>query len=193
MPRVKKLFQESEDVSKARFIFDRFWGAVGVLVGRSPETFCLPLFLNLQDDVKTLFSWNAPHDRQESHVIQMIDQGFAAARVFDRALFLLARYFLSVPALRRLTQQNQEDVARLDLVTKAKTSYVAYERPVQTGRRGRLRKKGASRKLKTLFVTQAKAFKTVTVRLTARRKRCPIYAEICSEDWGCIRSCASCS
>lgn len=49
MPGVKKLFQESEDVSKARFIFGHLWGAVGVLINRPAKTFCLPLFLNLQD------------------------------------------------------------------------------------------------------------------------------------------------
>jgi hypothetical protein len=103
-------------------------------------------------------------------VIQMIDQGFSATRLFGRALFLLDRYFLSVPALRRLAQWNQEGTTRLDLVTKAKTSCVAYEHPVQTGRRGRPQKKGASRKLKTLFVTQAKAFKTVTVKLYGKEE-----------------------
>lgn len=170
MPGVKKLFQESEDVSKARFIFGHLWGAVGVLIGKSGKTFCLPLFLNLQDGVKKLFSWNEPDERQESHVVQMIDQGFAASRILGRALFLLDRYFLSVPALQRLNQRNLEGTTRLDLVTKAKTSCVAYELPVQTGRRGRPRKKGASRKLKTLFVTQAQAFKTVTVRLYGKEE-----------------------
>lgn len=67
----------------------------------------------------------------------MIDQGFSAAQVFGRALFLLDRYFLSVPALCRLNQRNREGDTQLDLVTKAKTFCVAYEHPVQTGRRGR--------------------------------------------------------
>lgn len=171
MPGVKKLYQESEDVSKVRFIFGHLWGAVGVLVGKSAKTFCLPLFLNLQDGVKTIFSWDGHNERQDSHVVQMIDQGFAAAKVLGRALFLLDRYFLSVPALRRLNQCNQEGPVKLDLVTKAKSSCVAYERPVQTGRRGRPRKKGASHKLKTLFDSQATSFKTVTLRLYGKDER----------------------
>jgi hypothetical protein len=36
---------------------------------------------------------------QPSHVVQMIEQGFAAAQAFGNALLLLDRYFLSVPAL----------------------------------------------------------------------------------------------
>ncbi|MDD9147504.1 hypothetical protein OYT88_02915, partial [Sporolactobacillus sp. CQH2019] len=99
MPGVKKLYQESEDVSKSSFIFGHLWGAVGVLIGNTKKTFCLPLFLNLQDGVKTPFHWNGANERQESHVVQMIDQGFAAAKILGHALFLLDRYFLSVPAL----------------------------------------------------------------------------------------------
>jgi hypothetical protein len=175
MPGVKKLYQESEDVSKANFIFGHLWGAVGVLIGNSAKTFCLPLFLNLQDGVKTIFSWDGHNERQDSHVVQMIDQGFAAVKILDRALFVLDRYFLSVPALRRLNQRNQEGLVKLDLVTKAKSSCVAYERPVQTGRRGRPRKKGASLKLKTLFDTQAASFKTVTLRLYGKEETVSYY------------------
>lgn len=55
MPVAKKLYQESEDVSKARFIFSPLWGAVSVLIGHADKIFCLPL-LNLQDGVKTLLA-----------------------------------------------------------------------------------------------------------------------------------------
>lgn len=95
----------------------------------------------------------------------MIDQGFAAAKILGHALFLLDRYFLSVPALQRLNQRNQEGTTRLDLVTKAKSSCVAYEPPVQKGGRGRPRKKGARLKLKDLFSSQAQLFETVTLSL----------------------------
>lgn len=165
MPGVKKLYQESEDVSKSSFIFGHLWGAVGALIGNTKKTFCLPLFLNLQDGVKTPFAWNGANERQESHVVQMIDQGFAAAKILGHALFLLDRYFLSVPALQRLNQRNQDGTTRLDLVTKAKSSCVAYEPPVQKGGRGRPRKKGARLKLKDLFSSQAPLFENVTLSL----------------------------
>ncbi|GGL62469.1 hypothetical protein GCM10007968_28060 [Sporolactobacillus putidus] len=35
MPSVKKLYQESEDVSKAAFIFGHLWGSVGILTGNA--------------------------------------------------------------------------------------------------------------------------------------------------------------
>ncbi len=55
-------------------------------------------------------------------------------------------------------------------MTKAKSSCIAYEWPMQTGRRGRSRKKGARVKLHTLFDTRAQFFKrlfwTFTVKET---------------------------
>ncbi|WP_238403771.1 hypothetical protein [Paenibacillus paridis] len=56
MPGVKKLHQESENFSKAEYIFGHLFGAVGILMGTPQKWFCLPLFINLQNDVKTIFS-----------------------------------------------------------------------------------------------------------------------------------------
>ena len=65
MPGVKKLHQESENSSKANYIFGHLFGAVGVLIGTPDKWFCLPLFLQLQDGVKTIFGWTSPTERQE--------------------------------------------------------------------------------------------------------------------------------
>lgn len=65
-------------------------------------------------------AWSLDDLRQQwLCVVQLIDQGFAAAKILDHALFFLDRYFLSVPALQRLNQRNQERTTRLDLITKA--------------------------------------------------------------------------
>lgn len=83
MPGVKKLRQESENSSKGEYIFGHLFGAIGILAGTSQKWFCLPLFINLQDGVKTILGWGKqPEECQASHVVQMIDQGFAAAKVF---------------------------------------------------------------------------------------------------------------
>ncbi|MEI3612359.1 hypothetical protein [Pseudogracilibacillus sp. SO30301A] len=87
MPGVKKLHQESENSSKAEF--GHLFGAIGILMGTPQKWFCLPLFMNLQDGVKTIFGWNDPCELQESHVVQMIDHGFIAAKTFGKALLLL--------------------------------------------------------------------------------------------------------
>ena len=108
MPGVKKLHQESENVSKGEYIFGHLFGAIGILAGTPQKWFCLPLFMNLQDGVKAIFGWaDDSEERQASHVVQMIEQAFVAARTFGGALLLLDRYFLSIPALQRLAEGNR--------------------------------------------------------------------------------------
>ncbi|WP_237690763.1 hypothetical protein [Paenibacillus caui] len=171
MPGVKKLHQESENSSKAEHIFGHLFGAIGILMRTPQKWFCLPLFMNLQDGVKTIFGWRDPSERQDSHVVQMIDQGFAAAKTFGKALLLLDRYFLSVPALKRLSEWNASGTARMHIVTKAKSNAVAYEPPFVTKKgRGRPRKKGAEVKLKSLFQSRADAFQTAQVTIYGKEE-----------------------
>ncbi|WP_339218393.1 hypothetical protein [Paenibacillus sp. FSL H8-0332] len=104
MPGVKKLHQESENVSKDDYIFGHLFGAIGILVGDSQKWSCLPLFINLQDSIQTILGWKKAEGEAVTpfHVVQMIEQGFEAAKGFGQALLLLNRYFLSVPALERM-------------------------------------------------------------------------------------------
>lgn len=138
MPAVKKLHQESENSSKGAYIFGHLFGATGVLMGTPKKWFCLPLFMNLQDGVKTIFDWKeASLERQDSHVVQMIDQGFTATKTFEQTLLLLDRYFLTVPALKRWIQWNQSGDSHMHIVTQAKSNAVAYEPPpARKGGRG---------------------------------------------------------
>ena len=57
MPGVKKLYQDSENSSKGEYIFGHLFGAIGVLVGTSQKRFCLPLSMQLQAGIKTIFGW----------------------------------------------------------------------------------------------------------------------------------------
>jgi hypothetical protein len=62
-------------------------------------------FINLQDGLKTIHSWKQtekPSYASASHVVQMIENGYEAAKVFGTSLLLLDRYFLSVKALETL-------------------------------------------------------------------------------------------
>ncbi|WP_281890553.1 transposase [Paenibacillus sp. YYML68] len=174
MPGVKKMHQESENSSKGEYIFGHLFGAVGVLVGASAKWFCLPLSMNLQDGVKTIWNWGASapaEPKSDSHVVQMIGQGFAAAKVLGDALFLLDRYFLSVPALIRWKQEQAASGVRLDLITKAKVNTTAYEFPAaKKPGRGRPPKKGAKVKLKELFQTRAASFQTAEVMLYGKEE-----------------------
>ncbi|WP_410511969.1 transposase [Paenibacillus sp. BR2-3] len=174
MPGVKKLHQESENVSKGNYIFGHLFGAIGILVGDSRKWFCLPLFMNLQDGVQTILGWKKADNEPEppSHVVQMIEQGFEAAKGFGQALLLLDRYFLSVPALKRLQACHLASEARMHLVTKAKSNVVAYERPAaKKPGRGRPAKKGKAVKLKEWFTTRAADFQTATVPLYGKEEK----------------------
>ena len=173
MPGVKKLHQESENSSKGEYIFGHLFGAIGILAGKSQKWFCIPLFMNLQDGVKTILNWGKPPQEQQtpSHVVQMIDQGFAAAKAFGNALLLLDRYFLSVPALKRLNTCNSSESISMHIVTKAKSNAVAYEHPAaKKPGRGRPPKKGKTVKLRELFHARAAEFQTATVMVYGKQE-----------------------
>ncbi len=51
---VKKLFQESENSSKAAYIFVHMFGGLGSLIGNQAKRFCLPLSLHLHDRLQFL-------------------------------------------------------------------------------------------------------------------------------------------
>ncbi|MNI58088.1 hypothetical protein D3C73_1131830 [compost metagenome] len=129
--------------------------------------------MNLQDGVQTILGWKKSTDEKEapSHVVQMIEQGFEAAKGFGQALLLLDRYFLSVPALERLNACHLASETRMHLVTKAKSNVVAYERPpAKKPGRGRPPKKGQAIKLKELFATRVADFQTTTLLLYGKEE-----------------------
>ena len=55
MPGVKRQHQESEDSSKAEYMWGHLFGGVGVLAESARKCFCIPLALRLQDGVKAIF------------------------------------------------------------------------------------------------------------------------------------------
>lgn len=145
MPGVKKLHQDSEDSSKGKYIFGHLFGAVGAVISKSNRFFCIPLKINIQDGLQSAAAWEGTTISTESHVVQMIENGYEAAKTFGKSIFLLDRYFLTVPALRKLNQLNAgTEGKRLELVTKAKRNCIAYEEPVvePIKKRGRPKKKG---------------------------------------------------
>ena len=170
MPGVKKLAQESETQSKPKYIHGHMWGGVGILVGKAKGFSCVPLSLKIHDGLQAVSNWNGT--APVSHVIQMIRDGVCAAQGLKRqALFLLDRYFLSVPALLELKQQNAANQYKVDIITKLKKSTIAYEpAPVRLpGQRGRSRKKGAKVKLSELFETLSAQFKSQSLDLYDRK------------------------
>lgn len=152
------------------------FGGIGVLAGNSSKMFCIPLFINLQDGVKTIRSWIQPEEKHESHIVQMIQNGFSITKTLsERSILLLDRYFLSVPALIALNKLNKENGSSLEIVTKAKKSCAAYEQPGEYSGRGPHPKKGASIKLNTYFQEKKESFKTTTVKIYGNEQEVSYY------------------
>ncbi|MBE6071929.1 MAG: hypothetical protein E7208_08210 [Clostridium butyricum] len=141
MPGVKKLHQESENSLKGEFIFGHIFGAIGVLTENSSKLFCIPLFINIQDGIRTIRNWIHPEENYKYNVVQMIENGFSTAKTMRKSILLLDRYFLSVSALKTLNTLNNTGEKLIQIVTKAKQSCIAYEQPEEYIGRGRLCKK----------------------------------------------------
>ena len=181
MPGVKKLHQESENCSKAEFIFGHMFGGIGVLSGTTAKLFCIPLIITLQDGVKTIFKWKTDdHEsptRQESHVVQTVENASKVTQSLGKAILLLDRYFLSVNALEKLNELNAKLEHRMHIVTKAKRSCIAYEHPpAKKAGRGRPSKKGNSVKLHTLFDTKKADFITTQVLMYGKKETISYYS-----------------
>lgn len=175
MPGVKRHHQESENSSKAGYIWGHLFGGVGILAEKAGKCFCIPLSLMLHDGVKSIFGWDEPEIRQSSHVGEMIKLAYKTAVHFGKAVLLLDRLYLTVPALRTLEELNADGQV-MHIVTKAKRNCVAYQLPeIILGRRGRPRKKGAAVKLFDQFMTEIERFNTTEIRLYGKLEQVRYY------------------
>ena len=160
MPGVKRLHQESEDSSKAETIWGQMYGCVGALADAGGKTFCIPLACELHEGVKEIISWDEVYGyRQGSHTVELISLAHHTAKVFQKTILLLDRYYLTEPALERLHALNAGGKV-MDAIIMAKSNVIAYEIPDErkANTRGRPSKKGKSIKLSTLFGTEAADF-----------------------------------
>jgi hypothetical protein len=185
MPGVKKMVQESEDSSKAQFIFGHLFGAVGVVLGKSAGLLCLPLKMNIQDGLQAAADWDESTISSESHVLQMINSSFETAKAFGKSVVLLDRYFLSVPALQRLQELNDSLSSKeslLEIVSKAKSNCVAYRKPNNSQHhRGRPRKKGDPVPIRDLW-NNRELFQSANALLYGKRSDVSYFS--CDLLWG---------
>jgi hypothetical protein len=172
MPGVKRLHQESEDSSKAEYIFGHMFGVIGILVGSPDKLFCLPLSAKIQDGVKKMRKWLDKNYKPASHVVEIIRDAFSVMSEMESkgAILLLDAYFFTATVLKELAEQAQTLGYELIIVTRAKMSTIAYEKPSAQNGRGRPRKKGESIKLKDLFESKSKNFTETKVCLYGKEQ-----------------------
>jgi hypothetical protein len=166
MPCVKRLHQESENSSKANFIFGHMFGALGILIGTNKKMFCLPLSMTIQNGNQIISQWINDALADDSHVVRLIREACVIASHLRPCILLLDRYFLTVPALQaKLEAEKYFGDTLLTIVTKAKSNAVAYEKPVRKFAKGRPPIKGDTVKLKELFVNQTEAFVSTNIEI----------------------------
>lgn len=166
MPGVKKLHQESENVSKAEYIFGHLFGAVGILAGNMEKMFCIPLGASIQDGVKTIREWMGSALAGLSHVEQVVHMAGEYTRELGKSIIVLDRAFLSVNAMNACMEYiNEAREWMLHIITKAKKTAIAYEEPPEYSGKGRPPKKGKSIKLWTLFDIKAAEFEQLQVKI----------------------------
>lgn len=159
MSGVKKLFQESENSSKPEYIHGHMFGGLGILAGNPGDWARVPLSIRLHDGLQATYAWKGASISLASHVLKMVGDAYRAAQTFGNCLLLLDRYFLTTPVLEALGALNRGGPVRLEIVTKAKKNWVAYEKPApKKPGRGRPPKKGAAIHLKELFKSHKERF-----------------------------------
>ena len=173
MPGVKKMVQESETCSKKQYIHGHMFGQIGIIITNLRSRYCLPLKSSIQDGLRAMAGWPEAKGIMEisdkSHVEQIIESAFEAAKVFRDSYLLLDRYFLTRPALILLNALNSKHRQSGDdlivMITKAKANCIAYRHPRRkTGSKGRPPRKGKSVKLAELF-SQKRFFAEATIMM----------------------------
>lgn len=176
MPGVKKLFQESENSAKPEYIHGHMFGGLGILAGSIRNWACIPLSIRLHDGLQAAREWKGASVSSASHVVQMVEDAYHAALTFGDSLLLLDRYFLTVPALEKLKSLNNGGDVHMEIVTKAKKSCTAFEKPgPRKPGRGRPPKKGAAVHLKELFASCMGDFQVAQIELYGRKETVRYY------------------
>lgn len=108
-------------------------------------------------------------DESVCHVIQMLRDGFRAAVYFGQNLFVLERYFLTVPLLKEWQSESRPYPGLIHVMTRAKKNCIAYEQQGEYKGRGRRPVKGAAVRLQEIFSSCSSSFRSVKL---------PVYGKI---------------
>lgn len=186
-----KMSQHSGSVSKAEHIMGHMTGLIGQLMeSQDGRKFFCPLGCDIEDGVDKVREWENPAYVPLNHVEQMFAHAMEIFMASDRSLYVVCdRYFLSRKEIAGIDKANAEkaDGCRMDIVTKAKSNIVAYERlsPSVIGdrpKRGRPPRRGAAFRPADLFSSKASDFTECTMELYDKEKDIRYYEFIAL--WG---------
>jgi hypothetical protein len=182
MPGVKKLHQESENSSKAPWIFGHHFGVLGMLVANKNKAFCVPVMAELHEGAEALRQLQGKDSNKEDAgkitVVTLMANltKDIVGKLKEPCVAVLDAYFAVGPAFTiAKTLLGSKGERLLHIITRAKSNIVARgEKPQAYGGRGRPRQYGKRIKLNELFTTRADDFSTVTVNTYGETKKLEI-------------------
>jgi len=170
MPGVQVLHQDSQNSGKPEFISGHRYAHVSAVISKDTVQRSLPLKTELQESPPK----QDGEKKKESLVAQMIALVDEAAQAINEPVVAaLDAYFCSSVALNAADKTMMESgERRVEIVTRAKTTTVAYEtpEPPRIKKRGQPRKYGNKIALYCLF-SQTSAFKETTMTLYGKKNR----------------------
>jgi len=171
MPGVKKLYQESGNSKTTSYTWGHFFGCNGVVVGDENKQFLLPVSMAIHDGVRPILEWQDSEYAKDSIVTRMIKEAYkTAVQIKEQSYLVLDRYFMTGPALETLYEEaSSVQIKLIDVITRAKMSYVVYEKQPGTENGLGQAKPGKSCHLYELFKTQK--FTTKEMELYGQKKK----------------------
>jgi len=180
-PGVVNIHQDSQTQRKPSYFRGHYWGGLGLLIGDLKGYFCLPLSLRLHQGEN---QWAPKDSSQEKSkevlgtkimkmalafarnsgkpCIVVLDAFFGSKCVFDAARSL---YCIAIKA------------PCVEVITRAKTNYVAYlpAPPKEPGKRGRPLIYGGKINLYSLFSGQPELFETIQCNVYGQCEEIKLY------------------
>jgi hypothetical protein len=174
MPGVKKLHQESENSTKAEYMFGHMFGAIGVLMGNEIKKYCTPISIKIHNGVNKIRIWEEgiKSTLAFSHVVQMVIDGVEITKKLGKSILILDRYFLSAKALTKLDELSEFG---MEIITRAKKSCTAYYEKGKYCGRGRKPKKGKTVKVMDLFESKKEEFIEKTLTIYGKKENVKYY------------------
>jgi hypothetical protein len=172
MPAVKGLHQQSESNSKPHFIMGHSFQVFGILCRVSSYYFCVPICARIHEGI--VFS-----NRDSKTLIDKAGLMLKDAFSKTHAFLLVADAYYANGKMIKSQAANGTDTASSQLVTRVRSNAVAYEAPVPIvgkRKRGRPKKYGCKKKLRSLFKSTANFINL----------NCPVYGEVVCMRYACF-------
>ncbi|MEM8804429.1 MAG: hypothetical protein AAGF01_00050 [Cyanobacteria bacterium P01_G01_bin.38] len=150
MPGVKRLHQESEDVSKPEWIRGHYFSALGLLLGVGQALFAAPIIFKLDDGIKAV-EIDEPPTLVEKMATLCVEHMVEASYV------VLDAYYASTKVLKPFRENDLYLISRARITT---VVHAAFSRLPGKHGPGRPRKWGSKVKLRDLFAPLEECLKT---------------------------------